>query len=74
MKDEITNYLKSIDMPTPKEGQNNLKYCSLCETVYETWFHYGYGTQETKHYDMPTYGIDRKECQSCSVSMTYEMV
>ena len=55
-------------MPERREEQNNLSYCSSCETVYETWWNFGRGTQQTKHYDMPTYGIKRADCKFCEES------
>jgi len=65
MKEEIDNYLQSIDMPKAKSEKNNLNYCTLCTTVYEIYWGFQYGRTEQKHYDMPTYGIKRKICKQC---------
>ena len=65
MKVEINHYLKSLSMPETREEKNNLSYCTICRTVYETWWGFSYGLQETKHHDMPTYGIKRKNCKDC---------
>jgi hypothetical protein len=65
MKDAINNYLLGIDMPRLRTEKNNLKYCTLCEKVYETYWGFHYGSTEMKHHDMPTYGLDRKTCKSC---------
>ena len=64
MKEEIANYLLAVEMPKRTE-KNNLKYCTSCEKVYETFWGFHYGSQERKHHDMPTYGIERKTCKSC---------
>jgi hypothetical protein len=66
MKPEIDNYLQSIDMPAPRTEKNNLSYCTICSKVYESYWAFQYGRQETKHHDMPTYGLDRKDCQDCA--------
>ena len=66
MKQEINNYLTSIDMPKPKSEKNNLNYCTQCNTVYETYWGFYYGLLQTKHIDMPTYGVERKDCQDCA--------
>tara|TARA_R110002110_G_scaffold299968_1_gene514064 strand:+ start:399 stop:605 length:207 start_codon:yes stop_codon:yes gene_type:complete len=66
MKAEIDNYLLSRDMPTGRLETNNLSYCTICNMVYETYWGFHYGVQETKHHDMPTYGLDRKDCQDCA--------
>jgi len=65
MKPEIDNYLQSIDMPKPKSANNNLSYCVQCSTVFETHWGYYNGMKETKHLDMPTYGLERKNCTDC---------
>jgi len=66
MKTEIDTYLKSIAMPPIPPEKNNLKYCTRCNTVFETWWGSSYGRQETKHFDMPTYGVTRKHCKGCA--------
>jgi len=66
MRAEIDAYLKSLDMPKPSVEKNNLNYCTVCKTVYEIWWGFYYGMQETKHFDMPTYGLTRKDCKDCA--------
>lgn len=66
MKAEIDNYLQSIDMPKPRTEKNNLNYCTKCSTVFETYWGYYNGMKETKHFDMPTYGLNRKDCRDCT--------
>ena len=65
MKSEMNNFLLAIDMPKPRTEKNNLSYCTVCNTVYESYWAFQYGRQEVKHHDMPTYGLDRKDCQDC---------
>ena len=66
MKEEINHYLSYTDMPKPRTEKNNLNYCTSCEKVYETFWGFHYGSQERKHHDMPTYGIERKTCKECN--------
>jgi len=66
MKEEIDNYLLSREMPTGRLETNNLNYCNQCKTVYETYWGFYYGLLQTKHIDMPTYGVERKDCQDCA--------
>lgn len=53
-------------MPAPREESNNLSYCTICKTVFESWWGFSYGHQETKHPDMPTIGLTRKDCKDCA--------
>tara|TARA_R110002020_G_scaffold89318_1_gene218623 strand:+ start:329 stop:526 length:198 start_codon:yes stop_codon:yes gene_type:complete len=64
MKQEINHYLQGLEMPKKREG-DNLSYCTLCKTVYETYWGFHYGSMEKKHHDMPTYGLKRKSCNEC---------
>tara|TARA_Y100000593_G_C4269990_1_gene316855 strand:+ start:739 stop:963 length:225 start_codon:yes stop_codon:yes gene_type:complete len=62
MKDEINYYLKG-EVLEKTEPKTNLKYCLNCKYVWEEWF---LGTHNfKKHFDMPTYGLERKICNEC---------
>lgn len=64
MKEEISNYLLAVEMPKRTE-KNNLKFCKSCMRVYERYWTTYHGYQEIKHQDMPTYGVERRECEIC---------
>ena len=51
-------------MPKRTE-KNNLKFCKSCMRVYERYWHGYRGYQEVKHTDMPSYGVERRECEKC---------
>ena len=65
MKAEIYNYLKSVDLPKSSK-KDNLRYCLKCRSVWEEWFYPHEGYKCSKHLDMPSYGLDRKQCYECN--------
>jgi len=61
---EIENYLKGIEMPKKANKPTTLKYCNICESVWEYWHQTG-DFFFRKYTDIPTYGLDRKDCREC---------
>ena len=63
MKKEIEYYLQNHDPLKKYEKKDSLMYCGSCESVWESFW---VGRTFFKKYpDMPTYGLDRVECDEC---------
>jgi len=55
-----------------KMRKNNMFFCEGCSKAWEKFWDNNL-SKFVKYSNIPTYGLDRKECESCSVGKTYEM-
>ena len=47
-------------------------FCKSCNKPWETYWDNNLN-KFVKYSDIPTYGLERKECDSCSIGKIYEM-
>ena len=52
-----------MSMTNKKQHGFKAKYCSICQQVWEWDRNQG---RELKHKDLPSYGLERENCSSCT--------
>ena len=61
-----------LNIPNNKMRKGNMFFCKSCRKPWEKFWDNNL-SKFVKYSNVPTYGLDRKECESCSVGKTYEM-